>query len=116
MFTPKNRKNRLYPHNLEKHNAWEKISVDLFGPTPNKEYVVVAQDMVSKFPAAKIVKNTDAEHVTEALEEFYTAYGNPMIHRTDNGPPSIRKSLRSFQEAKEYTTRNPSHTTPKQIR
>ena len=37
--------------------------------------------------AAKVLKKTDAKHVTNTLDEFYTSYGNPMVHRTDNGPP-----------------------------
>ena len=87
MFNPVNRKHQLHPHQLKGVNAWEKISIDLFGPLPNKDYVLVAQDQTSCFPAAKVLKKTDAKHVTNSLDEFYTSYGNPMVHRTDNGPP-----------------------------
>ena len=87
MFNPVNRKHQLHPHQLKGVNVWEKISIDLFGPLPNKDYVLVAQDQTSRFPAAKVLKKTDAKHVTNTLDEFYTSYGNPMVHRTDNGPP-----------------------------
>ena len=100
MFTPKNRKNQLYPHDLQKHNAWEKVSIDLFGPMPNQEHIIVAQDMMSKFPAAKILKRTDAEHVTAALEEFYTSYGTPIVHRTDNGPPFNSEKFAGYSKEK----------------
>ena len=98
MFTPKNRKNLLQPHKLKQFNAWEKVSVDLFGPMPDRRHIVVAQDMVSKFPAAKILNKTDAAHVTGALREFYTAYGTPLIHRTDNGPPFNSKEFEIFSK------------------
>ena len=96
MFTPKNRKNHLQPHRMNDFNAWEKISVDLFGPMPDHRYILVAQDMVSKFPTAKILTKTDAPHVTGALKEFYTSYGTPMVHRTDNGPPFNSKEFEEF--------------------
>ena len=98
MFTPKNRKNHLLPHKMKDFNAWEKVSVDLFGPMPDHRYIIVAQDMVSKFPAAKIVTKTDASHVTNALGDFYASYGTPMIHRTDNGPPFNSKEFEEFSK------------------
>ena len=111
MFTPKNRKNPLQPHRLEEFNAWEKLSVDLFGPMPDQRHIIVAQDMVSKFPAAKIIGKTDATHVTNALREFYTAYGTPMVHRTDNGPPFNSKEFAKFSEqhAIHHETSAPYH-------
>ena len=51
-----NRSNPLLPHQLDRYNAWEKLSIDLFGPMPDQRHIIVAQDMVSKFPAAKILK------------------------------------------------------------
>ena len=47
--------------------------MDLFGPMPDNRHILVAQDMVSRFPAAKILTKTDTAHVTDALREFYTA-------------------------------------------
>ena len=98
MFTPKTKKNHLHPHKLKEFNAWEKLSIDLFGPLPDHRHIIVAQDMLSKFPAAKILEKTDAAHVTAALGEFYTAYGTPVIHRTDNGPPFNSKEFEQFSK------------------
>ena len=41
LFTSKNRKNKLHPQITEKYNAWEKVSIDLFGPMPDYSHVVV---------------------------------------------------------------------------
>ena len=98
MFTSKNRKNKLIPQDMSSRNAWEKVSVDLFGPMPDKRHIVVAQDMVSRFPAAKIVNKTDANHIVGALEDFYTNYGTPLIHRTDNGPPFNSQEFTQFSK------------------
>ena len=36
-------------------------SVDLFGPLPSKNYIVVIQDFASRYPIAKLVKSTNAK-------------------------------------------------------
>ena len=100
MFTSKNRKNDLVPQSMKGMNAWEKISVDLFGPMPDKRHIIVAQDTYSKFPAAKILNKTDSPHVTKALGEFYTSYGTPLIHRTDNGPPFGSEHFSDFSKSR----------------
>ena len=41
-------------------NAWEEVSIDLFGPLPNKKHVLVVQDVMSRYPTAEIVPNTSA--------------------------------------------------------
>ena len=92
----KEQKEKLHPHTLEEFNAWEKVSIDLFGPMPDKRHIIVAQDMVSKFPTVKILEKTDAQGVTKALSEFYTQYGTPIIHRTDNGPPFNSEEFSEF--------------------
>ena len=92
MHTQKNRKNMLVAHELSGYNSWEKLSLDLFGPMPDSGSILVAQDMVSRFPAAKILNKTDVDHVTRALEDMYADYGTPLVNRTDNGPPSTLRS------------------------
>ena len=87
LFTPKNRKNKLHGQSLADFGPWEKVSVDFFGPMPDSRHILVVQDMISKFPAAKILNNTDTGTTLKALQEIYATYGTPLIHRTDNGPP-----------------------------
>ena len=98
MFTAKNRKNKLHPQITENYNAWEKVSIDLFGPMPDNRHIVVVQDMVTKFPAARILSKTDATHTIGAIKDIYSDYGIPISHRTDNGPPFNSNSFREFSE------------------
>ena len=78
--------------------AWDKVNIDLFGPMPNSKHVLVVQDQMSRFPAAKIVPSTAAKPVLTALGEVYGAYGNPNTHRTDNGPPFNSKAFEEFSK------------------
>ena len=96
LFTSKNRKSKLHPQITEQYNAWEKVSIDLFGPMPDNRHIVVVQDMVSKFPAARILTKTDADHTISAIKDIYSDYGNPICHRTDNGPPFNSESFKEF--------------------
>ena len=96
MFTSKTRNSVLKPHDLENLHAWEKLSVDLFGPMPDNKSILVAQDMVTRFPAAKILHKTDADNVIAALNEIYATYGTPSITRTDNGPPFNGEKMKTF--------------------
>ena len=111
MFNPVLKKNTLYPAQVNQLSAWEMISVDLFGPLPDKRHILVAQDMMSKFPAAKIINKTDTATITETLKEFYDAYGTPATHRTDNGPPFNSKGFVEFSKRQgiNHTTSFPYH-------
>ena len=66
---------------------WQEVSVDLFGPMPDRKHVLVVQDLQTRFPCVKIVSSTGGKHVIPAMEEIYNNYGNPDTHRSDNRPP-----------------------------
>ena len=57
-------------HHAVPDKCWDTVAVDLFGPMPSKNHVVVVQDLASKYPAAKLVKNTSAEKVLPILSDL----------------------------------------------
>ena len=48
---------------------WDDVSLDLFGPLPNANHIVVARCNLSRFPDTKIVKSTAAKDVIPDLAE-----------------------------------------------
>ena len=66
---------------------WEIVALDLYGPMPSSNHVVVVQDLGSRYPPAKLVSSTRAESVTSALKDIYNNYGRPETQISDNGPP-----------------------------
>ena len=80
--------------------AWEQVALDLFGPMPNNKHVLVAQDTLTRFPAAKIVPNTKTTSVIPAIDEIYTTYGYPGKHVTDNGQPFGSKDFQDYSREK----------------
>ena len=77
-------------------NPWENVSLDLFGPMPRGDHVLVARDNFSRFPAAELVKSTSSKHVLPALGRMYDTYGNPLVHKTDSGPPFNSNNFSRF--------------------
>ena len=86
MFTNKTTREPMQPHKTS-DVAWKDVSVDLFGPMPDRQHVVAVIDKSSRFPAAKIIPNTSNTAVTSALRDIYADFGQPDTHQTDNGPP-----------------------------
>ena len=64
-----------------------RVAIDLFGPLPTGKHVLVVQDVLTRYPAAKIIPSTSSSKVILALNDIYTNHGYPTTHLTDNGPP-----------------------------
>ena len=75
---------------------WEIVAVDLYGPMPSSNHVVVVQDLGSRYPAAKLVSSTRTESVISALQDIYNNYGRPETQISDNGPPFNLKKITEF--------------------
>ena len=110
LFTLKATKEPIATQRTNERN-WEEVSVDLFGPLPDKRHVLVIQDTKSRFPTASFVPSTAARPVLKALDQVYTTYGRPERHRTDNGPPFNSKEFADYSAAKgiEHVACYPHH-------
>lgn len=103
LFVDKKTKEPLTHHEIPE-KTWETVAVDLFGPMPNSNHVVVVQDIGSRYPAAKLVSSTKASKVIPALDEIYTEYGYPDRQISDNGPPFDSKNMQRYTEGHGITT------------
>ena len=66
---------------------WNTLCTDIFGPLPTGEYLVLVQDLHSRFPEVAITHSTSAEAVIPAVDKILAAYGTPEVMGSDNGPP-----------------------------
>ena len=85
------------PHNVPE-KCWSEVAVDLFGPMPSSNHIVVVQDLASRYPAAKILSSTKASKVIPALADIYDAYGNPETQLSDKRPPFNSAAVKQFTE------------------
>ena len=83
------------------NKCWDTVAVDLFGPMPSRNHVVVVQDLASKYPAAKLVSSTSAEKVLPVLSDIYDTFGNPSKQISDNGSPFNSKSMDNFAHTRD---------------
>ena len=88
-------------HHKVPDKCWDTVAVDLFGPMPDKNHVIVVQDLASRFPAAKLVSSTNNQQVVPALGEIYDNFGNPNTQLSDNGPPFNSKEMEVFAEKRD---------------
>ena len=70
MFTNKVYRHPIKPNKVPKR-CWDESSVNLFGPLPSKNHVVVIQDLASRYPIDKLDKSTNAESVIPVLEDVH---------------------------------------------
>lgn len=99
LFGSKNTKEPLSAHKVPQ-KAWSEVNIDLFGPMPNKKHILVVTDSMSRFPAAKVVPSTSSAAVVPSLDQIYSDFGQPDMHRTDNGPPFNSTEFKNYSKGK----------------
>ena len=55
--------------------------MDLYGPIPSSEHVVVVQDLTSRYPTAKLVLSTAADRVITVMADITTSHVIAKNHR-----------------------------------
>ena len=70
MFVKKKKKLQSCWFNKVPTKNWEAVAVDLFGPMPPSNHVILVQDLGSRYRGAQLVSSTKAE-VISALKEIY---------------------------------------------
>ena len=75
---------------------WSSLVSDLHGPFPIGEYLLVFQDIYSRFPAVEILHSTKAPSVISALDRIMSNFGIPDTLGSNNGPPYNSDDLDKF--------------------
>ncbi|XP_062538746.1 uncharacterized protein K02A2.6-like [Armigeres subalbatus] len=76
-------------------NVWETVAIDFNGPY--LKYggisILVIVDYRSRYIIAKPVKSTSFENTKKVLEAVFEKEGFPQTTKSDNGPPSMVKTI-----------------------
>ena len=79
---------------------WHTIHLDLCGPFPTGEYVLVAIDAYSRFPEVEVIHSTSAKATILKLERIFSTHGLPEIIKSDNGPPFTSTEFKTYMQEK----------------
>lgn len=90
---------------------WTVIATDIIGPLPRSkagfQYILVIQDLFTKWVECKALRSATGSKISEALEELVISrWGAPKFLLTDNGTEFLNKVIKTFTEEHNIT-----HTT-----
>ena len=75
---------------------WQDIAVDLMGPMPSGESLLVAVDYYSRYHEVVIMPSTTAQKIIVALTEIFARFGFPHSLKADNGPQFASEEFQRY--------------------
>ena len=75
---------------------WRDLAVDLMGPLPTGESLLVTVDYYSRWIEVDVVRNTTSSAIIRCLENHFTRHGIPETLRTDNGSNLVSHEMEEF--------------------
>ena len=88
---------------------WEDLAIDILGPLPSGESILVTVDYYSRYFEATILRTTQTKHIVTALENVFTTHGLPVSVTTDNVPQFVSDEFSQFLKNRGIKHH---HTTP----
>jgi len=90
---------------------WTVVAADIIGPLPRSkagfQYLLVVQDLFTKWVECKALRSATGTKICEALEDLVISrWGTPKFILTDNGTEFINRVVKAFAEEHNIT-----HTT-----
>ena len=74
------------------------MAIDLLGPLPTGESILVAVDYYSRYYEIDIMRSTVASKVITSLEEIFARHGLPESLTSDNGPQFVATEFAEYME------------------
>ena len=77
---------------------WQDLAIDICGPFPTGESIVVLVDYYSRWVEATVQRTTTTKTITTWLKHVMSTHGIPKSFKSDNGPQFISEEFRRFTE------------------
>ena len=90
-------------------SPWLSVAVDLCGPFPTGETLLILVDCYSRFPFVEILKSTTSATIISKLFKIFSVHGLPETLTSDNGGQFTSNEMESFHKIKGITH---TRTTP----
>lgn len=93
---------------------WIDVAMDLLGPLPNHEYLLVVVDYYSRYKEVKMTKSTTSSQIIMLLKEIFSRLGYPISITADNGRQFVSEEFRTFCKECNITLFNTTPYWPQQ--
>ena len=90
--------NKCEPHLMSEipKQPWEILAIDLKGPFPTGEHILVVIDYYSRYPVTAILTEITLERVIHALQNIFALFGYPNTITSDNGKQFTSAEYKTF--------------------
>ncbi|XP_022815233.1 uncharacterized protein K02A2.6-like [Spodoptera litura] len=75
---------------------WVDVAVDLLGPLPNNDYLLVLIDYYSRYKEIKFTRITTSSQIIKLLKEIFSRLGYPSSITADNGRQFVSDEFKSY--------------------
>ena len=75
---------------------WQDLALDLLGPLPTGEHLLVLVDYFSRWVEVDIIYSTTSEVIIKCLDKQFCRYGVPRALRTDNGANLVSTEMDGY--------------------
>ena len=75
---------------------WETLAMDLKGPFPSGEHLLVVIDYRSRYPVIATLNNINSFEIISRLKEIFSIFGLPKCITVDNGTQFNSEEFKSF--------------------
>ena len=75
---------------------WQDVAIDVLGPLPSGENLLVVVDYYSRFFEVVIMRSTTSQKIIEVLTPIFVRYGYPFSLKSDNAPQFVSEEFEDF--------------------
>ena len=80
---------------------WEDVSLDLCGPFPTGEYLLVVVDRYSRWVEVEVLRVTTSRAIVQMLDKVFARLGMPVTLTTDNAKNLTSPEFEDFCDARQ---------------
>ena len=77
-------------------SPWHTVHMDLCGPLPTGETLLVVIDSATRWPEVEIIRSTTTRTIVSRLRRIFACHGYPTRVVTDNGPQFVSQEFKDF--------------------
>nr|XP_049699503.1 uncharacterized protein LOC110376634 [Helicoverpa armigera] len=88
------------PHPLKRRElptqSWVDIAIDLLGPLPSGDHLLVVIDYYSRYKEIKTCRDISSKEMIRLLKEIFSRLGHPVSISSDNGKQFISAEFKTY--------------------